>query len=260
MDVVTQIVSVRSRERDGLQSMLGASVIAHVGLIAIVFLAPASWFGVTVEREPENVMTISLGGAPGPRDGGLTMMGGRPIQQVLPVEAKRAIEPIRPPAAREPEMIEPKKTAPKRVETKIPDEAKDPRGRTPTRGEEVQKGSTVADTGGRGQGFGLSRGGGGTGGYLDIANFCCPEYLSILLDLILRNWDSKQQAAGTTIVKFTIHRDGKISDLLVEKSSGYPALDGLATRAVLLNRQLPPLPAAFTEPSLTIHLIFEYQR
>ena len=29
-------------------------------------------------------------------------------------------------------LIEPKKTAPKRVETKIPDEAKDPRGRTPT--------------------------------------------------------------------------------------------------------------------------------
>jgi TonB family protein len=260
MDVVTQIVSVRARERDGLQSMLGASVIAHIGLIVVVILAPASWFGVELEREPENVMIVSLGGAPGVRDGGLTMMGGRPIQQATPVEAKRPIEPIRPPAAREPEMIEPKKTAPKRAETKVQEDAKDPRGRTPTRGEEVRKGSTVADTGGRGQGFGLSRGGGGTGGYLDVANFCCPEYLSTLLDLILRNWDSKQQAPGTTVVKFVIHRDGKLSGVMVEKSSGYPALDGLATRAVLLNRQLPPLPGAFTEPSLTVHLVFEYQR
>ncbi len=260
MDVVTQIVSVRSRERGGMDRMLGFSVLAHVGLIAVVALAPASWFGMQPVIEPENVMIISLGGAPGPRDGGLTMMGGRPIQQAVPVEAKPAIEPIRPPAAREPEMIEPKKTAPKKAETKVREDAKDPRGRTPTRGEEVQKGSAVAETGGRGQGFGLSRGGGGTGGYLDVANFCCPEYLSTLLDLILRNWDSKQQAVGTTVVKFVIHRDGTLSGVLVEKSSGYPALDGLATRAVLLNRQLPPLPAAFTESSLTIHLVFEYQR
>ncbi len=258
MDVVSQIVSVRSRETGGMDRMLGASLAGHLVLIVVVFLAPGSWFGAEPVREPENVMTISLGGAPGPRDGGLTMMGGRPIQEVVP--SQRAIEPVRPPAAREPEMIEPKKAAPKRTETKVQETAKDPRGRTPTRGEQVEKGSTVADTGGRGQGFGLSRGGGGTGGYLDVANFCCPEYLSTLLDLILRNWDSRQQAAGTTVVKFVIQRSGAVSDVVVEKSSGYPALDGLATRAVLLNRQLPPLPAAFTEPSLTIHLVFEYQR
>ena len=111
-----------------------------------------------------------------------------------------------------------------------------------------------------GQGFGLASGGGGSGGYLDTANFCCPEYISTMLDLIRRNWDAKQQAAGTTLVKYTIQRDGTLSGIEIEKSSGYQALDFMANRAMLLTRKLPPLPAAFNEPSLTVHLTFEYQR
>jgi TonB family protein len=259
MDAVTQIVTVRSREADGLQRMVGASVAAHVALMIAIALAPASWFGAST-TPPENVMMISLGGAPGPRDGGMTTMGGRPIQQATPVETKRAIEPIRPPAARQPEMVEPRKTAPKKAETKTAAEAKDPRGRTPTKGEEVRPGSAVAETFGRGQGFGLSSGGGGTGSYLDTANFCCPEYIATMVDLIRRNWDYKQQSAGTAIVKYTIQRDGTITNVIVEKSSGYPTLDFLASRALQATRRLPPLPNAFTEPSLTVHLVFEYQR
>ena len=260
MDVVTQIVTVRGRETDGISSMVGASVAAHVALIAVVILAPASWFGATQVTPEENVMTISLGGAPGPRDGGLTMMGGRPIQQAVPVEAKKAIEPVRAPAARVPAMIEPKKTAPKKAESKVAEPVKEARSATPIKGEEVRKGSAVAETGGKGQGFGLSSGGGGTGGYLDTANFCCPEYLSVMLDLIQRNWDYKQQAAGTTVVKFVIQRDGSLTGAQVEKPSGYPALDALAHRAVVLTRRLPALPSAFSEPSLTVHFVFEYQR
>jgi TonB family protein len=138
-----------------------------------------------------------------------------------------------------------------------PDEA---RGRTPTRGEEVRPGSAVAETGGKGQGFGLSTGGGGTGGYLDVGNFCCPEYLSTMLELVQRNWSSKQEVAGETLVKFTIQRDGRMTGIEVEKSSGYAALDLTAQRALLLTRQLPPLPAAFTENQLTVHMSFQYQR
>ena len=44
----------------------------------------------------------------------------------------------------------------------------------------MQKGTAVAETGAQGQGFGLSSGGGGDGGYLDVANFCCPEYLATM--------------------------------------------------------------------------------
>ena len=67
-----------------------------------------------------------------------------------------------------------------------------------------------------------------------------------MLDLIRRNWDSRQQAAGTTVVKYTIQRDGTLAAVEVEKSSGYATLDLLANRAVLLTRKLPPLPSAYT--------------
>jgi TonB family protein len=112
----------------------------------------------------------------------------------------------------------------------------------------------------RGQGFGLSSGGGGTGSVLHTTNFCCPEYVALMLDAIKRNWDQNQQAAGVTVMKYTIQRDGRITDVQLERSSGYPALDYMAQRSLQLTRQLQPLPSAFTEPSLTVSLTFEYSR
>jgi len=46
----------------------------------------------------------------------------------------------------------------------------------------------------------------------------------------------------------------------VEKTSGYTALDIAALRAVLGARQLPPLPAGYPNPSLGVHLNFQYTR
>ena len=258
MDAVSQVLVDRSRELGGLERMVGASIAAHVALVAGLVFAPAWLLGSVSETPPEAVMTISLGGPQGPNVGGMTTLGGRPIQSTVD-EARKTIEPVRPPAAARPEMVEPKKAAPKKAEAKV-DPAKDPKGRTPTKGAEVRPGSSVVETGARGQGFGLASGGFGSGSYLDVANFCCPEYLTTMLDLIRRNWDQRQQAAGTTVIKYTIQRNGAITDVLVEKSSGYPALDFMAQRAMLVTRQLPPLPAAFTETSLTVHLVFEYQR
>jgi TonB family protein len=258
MDAVSQVIAARAQDADGMQSMLGASVLVHLALVAAVFFAPAAWFGATVE-EPPVLMTISLGGPVGPRDGGMTQSGGRPIQAIA--EAKRAIEPVRPPAAKAPEMIEPKKTAPKKAETKVTDTAKTPTGRTPTKGEEIRKGSAVsAAQSARGQGFGLSSGGGGTGSYLDTANFCCPEYIALMLEAIRAHWDEKQQASGVAQVKFTIQRDGTITGIQLERSSGYQTLDYFATRALQATRKLPPLPAGFNEPTLPVHLTFEYSR
>lgn len=260
MDAVSQVLVDRGRDFGGLDRMFGASVVAHVGFIAALVFAPAWLLGGGAKAEPETVMTISLGGPSGTDVGGLTTIGGRPIQSAVE-ETRKTIEPVRPPAARAPEMIEPKKAAPKKAEAKVENTAKDPKGRTPTKGAEVREGSSVTETSARGQGFGLQTGGGfGSGSYLDVANFCCPEYLSTMLGLIRRNWDDRQQAAGTTVVKYTIQRDGAITDVIVEKPSGYPALDFMAQRALLITRQLPPLPAAFSEPSLTVHLVFTYRR
>lgn len=255
MDGVSEVLSTRVPEDDGLKKMVGASVLAH-----IVFLGVIIFVGVHAPGpEPEVVMQISLGAGNLPRDGGLATLGGRPIQQTIPVEAKRTIEPVRPPAAREPEMIQPTKAPPQKPPPPEQSAAKDPKSRTPTRGKEVQAGSAVAETGAKGQGFGLSSGGGGSSGYLDVANFCCPEYLTTMLDLITRNWDHNQHTDGSTRIRFVIQRDGRIVDVTVEQSSGVPTLDYMASRALQITR-LPPLPAPFTEAALPVHLVFDYKR
>jgi TonB family protein len=61
------------------------------------------------------------------------------------------------------------------------------------------------------------------------------------------------------LVRFTIQRSGQIVEPSVEKSSGSPVLDMAALRAVAGTRTLNPLPQAFPNPTLTVHLNFQYQ-
>lgn len=258
---VTDVLRGRLEEPAGLEKMVGVSITVHAAVIALALLAPGSLLPRT--QPPASVMTITLGGGgEGPRNGGVTPMGGRPVQAVTPPEPKR--EAIRPPAAKTPVMTLPAPTAkPVKpstapVVTQAPDEA---RGRTPTKGAAVTSGSAVAETGARGQGFGLATGGGpGSGISLDVANFCCPDYLVTMSDRIHANWVPQSEISGINVVKFTIQRDGKITDVLLEKTSGYQNLDLSSQRALFLTRTLDPLPAAFPNPTLTVHLTFQYQR
>lgn len=261
-DLVSATLAERAREPRGFAATTLASLAAHVlGIVVLVFV-PAQWgAGAAPERE---VMTISLGGAPGPRAGGMTSMGGQAVQQAVPPQPKARPEPPRPPAQKAPEMVDPVKPDARRRPVEKPENAPrevlpDAKGRTPTRGAEVRPGNTVAQTGGSGIGFGLSTGGGGTGGEFNVGDFCCPEYLQTMLQIIQRNWNSKQQIGGTSAVRFTVNRDGTVSDVSLAKPSGYAVLDLTAQRAVAMSR-MPPLPSGYTHPSLTITLTFEYQR
>jgi TonB family protein len=260
-EAVSDILVDRAREAEGLARAVGLSFVAHVVLIAVVAVLPANW-GSAIRKDDRPVMTISLGGAPGPRAGGMTPIGGRAIQEAVPLpDVKRPI-PAAPPAAKKPEMVEPAPAAKKPAATRpspkpAPDQA---RGRKPTTGAEVQPGSAIVETGAKGTAFGLSTGGGGAGMYVDLGNFCCPAYLETMTQLIRRNWDEKQQVPGETVIKFVIQRDGTLTGIEEEKVSGYYALDAAAKRAVLLTRRLPPLPPEFPEKQLTVYLEFRYQR
>jgi TonB family protein len=256
MDAVTPILVERAQARGGLWSRMGMSALVH----AVLLPAIAIWMVAAPPEDPtpRDVMQISLGGAPGPRSGGMTPMAGRTAEAALPTARPTPVAPPPPKAA---EMALPKvdkRPTPRRETPKqAPDDAK---GRTVQRAAEASQGNAVAETGAKGVGFGLTTGGGQTGGYLDVANFCCPEYLGTMIQLIQRNWNSKQQVAGETLMKYVIQRDGRLTSIEVERSSGYFALDQTAQRALLVTRQLPPLPAQFTEPTLTVHLIFRYER
>jgi TonB family protein len=248
----------------GLQRAAAVSIALHVAAISAALLMPGLM--PRASDTPDSVMTITLGGGgEGPRNGGMTAMGGRPVQAIAPPEAKR--EPVRPPAVKTPEMTlplptakpaKPSKAPPKPDVKQAPPEA---RGRTPTRGAETAAGSAVAETGARGQGFGLSTGGGpGTGSSLDVENFCCPDYLIQMIDRIRTNWVRQAEVTGTNVVKFTIRRDGTIDNIVLERSSGYQSLDLSSQRALYVTKSLNPLPAQFPNATLTVHLNFEYQR
>lgn len=263
MTDVTDVLRDRMQTPAGLQRMLTVSVSVHLALAAVLLFAPNGLLKRRAEVPP-TAMTISLGGGgDGPENGGMTTMGGRPVQTAVPPEDLAKREAVRPPAAKTPEMTvplpnsKPVKAAPATSVKQAPDEA---RGRTPTRGAQTTAGSTVADTGVRGQGFGLSTGGGpGSGSSLDVADFCCPDYIAIMVTRIRSAWDQRQGAAGNAYVKFTIQRDGKLTNVELERSSGTTPLDLAAMRAVLTTRTLPPLPDAFPNPTLTVKLQFEYK-
>src|SRR5206468_7170902 len=217
MTEVTDVLRDRMLEPGGFERMATLSVVVHAGLIAAVILAPARWW-TRENAAPQPFMTISLGGgAAGPQAGGMTSLGGRPIQQETPPEEPVRREAPRPPAAKTPEMTLPDlkaKLAKATPAPKVKEAPEGARGRTPTRGAETRTGSTLADTGVRGQGFGLSSGGGpGSGSRLDVANFCCPEYIELMVERIRANWNPRTEVAGETIVKFTINRDGSIKDI-----------------------------------------------
>jgi TonB family protein len=93
-----------------------------------------------------------------------------------------------------------------------------------------------------------------------VQNFCCPDYVALMVDKIRSNWDPRAEVPGQVIIKYTIQRDGTIVNATIEKPSGYTALDINSLRAVVSTRQLVPLPGAFPNPSLTVHLNFEYRR
>lgn len=255
-----QSVSKRAGEIDGIGRTLAVSAVVHLVAVGALLATP----GTFLDRADEDLasMSIRLGGPDGPGEGGLTPLGGRPIQEIIPLAELRRPQWIQPPADTAPEVMVPVEDAPRvepesEVET-APDEA---RGRQLTRGPQLQEGNAMSDTGTDGIGVGLSAGGlGGSGAELSLSDFCCPEYLATMVSLIRERWDSNQETTGAAVIHFTIRRDGRIDTVGVDRTSGYIALDQSARRAILLTRQLPPLPSVFTEENLIVRLTFEYRR
>jgi protein TonB len=92
----------------------------------------------------------------------------------------------------------------------------------------------------------------------DSADFNYSYYVTQMLATIGANWfKPTDQTVTPPVVFFRIGRDGSISDVRIERSSGLPFVDRAAQRAVLASSPLPPLPADFHEGSLGVHLKFE---
>jgi len=259
---VSDVLRERMQEPGGLRTMEMVSLALHVGVVAALVFGPFRLLSHQLD-DPRPVMTITLGGAgTGPEAGGMTSIGARAVQTTEPAPKPEALRA----PAKAPEMTVPVAKAlprPAKAPAKAPEVAAntpDARGTTLARGDELRTGSAVAVTGARGQGFGLSTGGGPIGSSVDVGNFCCPAYIGLMNDTILGNWNQHAEVAGDVVVKFTIQRDGRLTDVSVERSSGYEALDLSARRAVEVTRHLTPLPAEYTNPTLVVHSTFKYMQ
>jgi TonB family protein len=63
---------------------------------------------------------------------------------------------------------------------------------------------------------------------------------------------------GVVIIRFTIQRDGRITDITTLQSSGVPPFDFAAAKAIELASPLSPLPSDFPEPDERVTAAFYY--
>jgi TonB family protein len=85
-------------------------------------------------------------------------------------------------------------------------------------------------------------------------------YLQQMLERIAENWQdpfSGKTVIAKAVVMFTIERNGTITEVKLERSSGDALFDESCLRSVIVTGKLPPLPDEFTAPRLKIHLEFE---
>jgi protein TonB len=167
----------------------------------------------------------------------------KPVEEPAPVEPKPEVRPEAPVLAKPaPAKPEPK---PAPVPAATPPSAR-PEAAAPL--PEVQ-GSA------RGAVSGLALGASVAG--LDNPDFTYGYYVDQMLAMIQGNWTRPMVGSGVeTTIYYRISRDGRITDARISRSSGINSFDLAALRAVQASAPLPPLPRAFRDSWLGVHLIF----
>ncbi|MEK7232847.1 MAG: TonB family protein [Elusimicrobiota bacterium] len=89
----------------------------------------------------------------------------------------------------------------------------------------------------------------------DLPNFPYPWYISQVRQMLWTAWQKRMPpTSGEGIVMFAIMRNGSLTDLRMESSSGDGDFDREAVAAVQAASPFPALPSDFAEPFLKIHL------
>ena len=253
---VSTVLDTRATIPPGLPHLLKWSFAVHLTLAAIVL----GWQAWTAHvAETSRPMTINLSGAVGPTTSGLTPLGGRQVDQATP-------EPKRPTPI---PAVVPKPEDSSVTTTKAPAKPATPKAAsappssvvsTPATGRQVATGSSVVETGSRGEGSGLAQGAGGAHGAVSDPEFekCCREYLNTLETQVTQRVNWKQDAHGNVVIRFVIQKDGSIplSSIQVEQKASN--LLNLDAQNAIRTTKLPPLPAAYAGQQLTVHLTIPY--
>jgi len=253
------------------------SLFAHLAFLVLIIVSPhlprPSRKGL-IHYIPLNMVVAGGGGGRGGGGGGRTAKPKAPpakketlrdltIPQKAQAEAKPAMRyPVEKPK-REPKVKTEKKAAITKPEP-TPADKTDQTG-TAEEASGSQGVGTGLRIGGGGEGGGFGPGGAGFGPGGGLANFPYTYYLNIITDRVSSNWFSSLVDPGVsgsfqTIVYFRIEKNGQITDVKIEQSSGATPLDLSAVRAVKASAPFPPLPREYEEAYLGIHLIFEHSK
>ena len=90
------------------------------------------------------------------------------------------------------------------------------------------------------------------------------DYAQSMVSRIRVNWYANMPQlirtgiGGVVTIRFTIQRDGRITDVTVLKSSGHPPYDFAARKGIELSSPLHPLPKDFPNPNERVTAMFYY--
>jgi protein TonB len=96
----------------------------------------------------------------------------------------------------------------------------------------------------------------------DTDNFPFAPYVNRVRRKIAANWRVPEGSQGLDRfcrVYFRIQRDGTVTSIGVEESSGLFMFDQAAQRAVLESAPMPPLPKEYRDQYLGVHFSFAYK-
>ena len=92
------------------------------------------------------------------------------------------------------------------------------------------------------------------------------DYAQSMVSRIRVNWYNNMPQLiqtglkGVVTIRFTIHRDGSITDITILSSSGVPPYDFAAKKAIELSSPLNPLPKDFPNPTERVTCMFFYNQ
>lgn len=260
------------------------SAVLHVALFVLVIASPSFSGSRAPKGLVQYVNFIGGGGGTGGGPGG----GGAaavPKTEPLPAAKKPALRDLTVPSKLKTEPssslthpVDKPKTAKKTAEKQAAIAKPEPAA--PTAADAVNAAAATATSG---SGFGLRFGtgaggsGGGTGGGIGggagsgagdpfgVAGFPFQFYLQMISDKITANWFQSLVDPGVagllqTQVYFRIYRNGTISDVKIDVSSGVESFDLSARRAISAAAPFAALPNEYNGQYLGITLIFEHAK
>ena len=251
------------------KATLVLSIVLHASLAALFIIQPPS---KSSGEMTYYVDLVNLGGGGGGGAGGGKGAGGgtqEPAAQAALIEEKSGgvknltVEKKFQSPLRFPDKESKKKVEDEKMISVIRKEKTVPKSEAPFQGtgsDQWLKTGISSGGNGSGDGSGWGNGPGGPGGYFPHA-----YYIDLLRSRISSSWYSSLVAPGlkgkyVTGVYFIVRRDGGISDLRVERSSGIDSLDLSARRAIENAAPFAPLPNDFSSQYLVVHFEFEWEK